>query len=130
MKRIILGLSVLLMFVQNGFATTDAEFDNQIANEGDKVWKQIYRCNKAADVSNNKKSNPKICEKAINLIKEYPNKNGSLSIAQYNTGLIYYFSKDNKIKAYEYWYKAARGGNKFAQENLEVLCRDDSWACK
>ena len=118
------------MLVQNGFAQTDAEYDKDIANETDKVLKQIYRCNKAGDKRHNKKSDPKICEKAIELIKIYPREDASIPIAQYNTGLIYYFSKDNKIKAYEYWYLAARGGNKSAQGNLEILCRDDSWACK
>ncbi|MFA9374443.1 MAG: hypothetical protein ACERKK_09820 [Poseidonibacter sp.] len=130
MKRMILGISVLLIFAQNGFGWTNKEFDKRIESASGKVWKQIWRCNKAANKINNKKSDPRICEKAITLIKKYPEESTSLPIAQYNAGIIYYFSKDNKIKAYENWYLSARGGHKPAQENLEILCRDDSWACK
>ena len=36
----------------------------------------------------------------------------------------------NKIKAYQYWMKAARQGDAKAQHNLDILCRESPWACK
>lgn len=54
MKRIILGISVLLILVQNGFATSDAEYDSIIASKSTNLNKQIWRCNKAANNHNSK----------------------------------------------------------------------------
>jgi len=38
--------------------------------------------------------------------------------------------KRDKIKAYKAWLKAAKYGNKTAQNNLDTLCRQNPWACK
>jgi len=46
MKRIILGLGVLLMLAQNGFAYTDAEFDLVIAKTSGYL-QQNLKCEKA-----------------------------------------------------------------------------------
>ncbi len=48
-------------------------------------------------------------------------------------GLSYYNGRgvnQNKIKAYQYWLKAAKTGNSDAQHNLDILCRQSTWACK
>lgn len=37
---------------------------------------------------------------------------------------------ENKIKAYEWWLKAAKQGHATAQKNLEILCKNSPWACK
>jgi tetratricopeptide (TPR) repeat protein len=49
-----------------------------------------------------------------------------------NLGVIYNSDNQftNKIKAYQYFKKAARYGNKNAQDNLDYLCKHSSWACK
>ena len=74
------------MLMQNGFATSDEEYDNA--------------------------------------------KQDRLGSISYNTGQIYFFGQDNKIKAYEYWYKAAKYGYKNGQKNLGILCKENPWACK
>jgi len=131
MKRIILGLSLLLMLVQNGFAMSDAEFDKRITNATDKIWKQMLRCYKAVE-NHEMTSEPKVCIETISLIEN--NKNHSLysekSDLLLKAGLLYYQSKKNYIKAYEYWMKAAKLGNTVAQGNLDILCRNHSWVCK
>ena len=133
MKRIILGLSLLLILVQNGFARTDAELDKMIANESDKVWKQIYRCEKASNPNNKYTADINICIKSIEMIDKnsYVLKEGAKkSIAYLNLGVLYEFSKKDYIKTYEYYMKAAKLGNTQAQSNLDTLCREHSWVCK
>jgi TPR repeat protein len=39
-------------------------------------------------------------------------------------------AKQDKIKSYQYWMKAAKQGNKTAQNNLDILCQQSPWACK
>ena len=56
--------------------------------------------------------------------------NQGFARAQYNVGNDYYFEKGNKIKAYEYWYKASKQGFKSATKNIGILCKQDPWACK
>ena len=51
----------------------------------------------------------------------------------FNLGIDYYLGQGvavNKIKAYEHWRVAAREGDKSAQKNLDILCRESPWACK
>jgi len=132
MKRIILGLSVLLMLAQNGFAQTDAEYDKQIANEPDKVWKQIYRCNKEGN-NHRYDGNIDVCLKAQRLIERNPyvHKEGMRQSGEnVNIGILYADSKKNYIKAYEYYMKAAKLEDTTAQRNLDILCRKHSWVCK
>jgi TPR repeat protein len=55
------------------------------------------------------------------------------SDAQYDLGLMYYNGQgvqQDKIKAYKWWLRSARAGNIFAQNSLDVLCRQSPWACK
>ena len=50
-----------------------------------------------------------------------------------NLGFLYVKGKGvplNKIKAYQYWMKAARLGSTEAQHNLDILCKESPWACK
>ena len=130
MKRIILGLSLILMLIQNGFAKTDAEYDKKIANESEKVWKQTYRCNKAA---NNHRTTAKVsvCLKAIKIQKN-TNYNHEVMLANnyLNAGVLYDESEGNYLKAYEFWMKSAKLGNTNAQHNLNRLCKKSPWACK
>jgi hypothetical protein len=132
MKRIILGISVLLILAQNGFAETDAEFDKKIENESDKVWKQIYQCNKESS-NHQRTGDVNICLKAIKLINKNPYvfKEGMQKYGEYNNaGILYKYSDKNYLKAYEYYMKAAKLGNINAQKNLNIMCKENPWACK
>jgi len=131
MKRIILGLSILLMLVQNGFALTDAEYDRRIANESDMTWKQTYKCQKAV-INHASTADVNICLKAIKLTQEnmYVIKQGALLSEVYlNTGVIYRKQGDT-LSAYKYYMKAAQHGSKAAQIYLNRLCKESPWACK
>jgi TPR repeat protein len=109
--------------------------DKIIANERNPIIKQSMRCEKAVTKSNRHKDGSlEECLTAVRLLQGLPNSNSNknryLGDEAYNAGIIYYFAKDNKIKAYEYWYLAAKLGNKSAQENLGIMCQDNPWVCK
>ena len=129
MKRIILGLSVLLMLAQNGFAKTDAEYDKLIANETDKVWKQLYRCAKEA-INHSESGDVDACIKANKLVLNGKVYNIYVAGTYLNIGSLYYESKGDKLKAYKYYMKAAKLGNIKAQKNLSIMCKQDPWACQ
>ena len=128
MKRIILGLSVFFMLVENSFAKTDAEYDIKISEQKTEVWKQIWRCNK---VSGNHKYNGdiNICLKSIDMQKAQGVKEKYLAIDYLNVGAMY-ASQGDKLKAYKYYMKSANLDNTTAQSNLSVLCKQNPWACK
>ena len=132
MKRIILGLSLLLMLVQNGFADTDAEFDFNIKRTTGYIQQNI-KCEKMAG-NHLETSNAKECVKAVKMLEQLsdsnPDKLEYLDSIAHNAGQLFYFSENNKIKAYEYWYKAAKLGHKTASKNLSIMCKQDPWACK
>jgi len=130
MKRIILGLSLLLMLVQNGFAYTDAWFDKNIANSTQDVDKFIWKCNKLANNYMNS-GDVNICLQALKLEKKiYPNATNVIASLYLNTGLLYDESVGDKLKAYEYYMKSAKLGNVDAQHNLNIMCKESPWACK
>ena len=129
MKRIILGLSVLLILAQNGFAETDAEYDKLIANESSKEWKQSYRCVKVT-LNHSSTGDVNECLKSISLQKKNPNTGLNIAITYLNTGVLYNESVGDKLKAYEYYMKAAKLGNVQAQKNLTIMCKQSPWACK
>ena len=93
MKRIILGLSLLLMLVQNGFAReyTEAEYDKAIANEPDKYWKQSYKCDKAV-LHHPDTGDVNECLKSIALQKKNPNGRLNIAITYMNIGVLYEIS--------------------------------------
>jgi hypothetical protein len=39
-------------------------------------------------------------------------------------------TNQNKIKGYQYLLSASKQGNSKAQNNLDILCKESSWACK
>ena len=130
MKRIVLGISVLLMLVQNGFAKTDSEYDKQIKNDTMEVNKQNHRCDKAT-LNHKYSSNPEVCLKALNILQtEYPNAKAQIASILLNTGVLYKYSDKNYLKAYQYYMKAAKLGSTQAQINLDILCKEHPWACK
>ncbi|MBE0515169.1 hypothetical protein [Sulfurimonas sp.] len=129
MKRIILGLSVLLILVQNGLAKSDAEWDKLIANTSDEYWKQSHKCDKEA-LNHMRTGNVNECLKSIELQKKNPNGKLNIAITYGNTGLLYDESVGDKLKAYMYYMKAAKLGNTGAQKNLSLMCKQDPWACK
>jgi len=43
---------------------------------------------------------------------------------------VMFYEGGYKIKAYQYWMKAARLGSTEAQHNLDILCKESPWACK
>ena len=128
MKRIILGLSLVLMLVQNGFAKTDAYWDKKIANTQNNVWKQIYRCNKAME-NHSSTADVNICLKSIDMQKEQGIQDKDLNIDYLNVGVIYSHHGD-KLNAYKYYMKAAKLGNIQAQKNLSIICNNNPWVCK
>ena len=90
---------MLLILAQNVYAKTDAEYDKMITNESDKVWKQLYRCNKAA-LNHKFDSDVNICLKAIDMVDKnrYVLKEGADESNQYiNAGVLYEFSKKDYI---------------------------------
>ena len=131
MKRIILGISVLLMLVQNGFAETDAEWDRTIANESDPIYKQTYRCAKSA-TNHPKTANIDICLKVMKAEEQtskYSHYRGDLPYVYVNVAILY-ASQGQPSKAYKYFKKAEKLGNPHATNGLNILCRKSPWACK
>lgn len=128
MRKIIFGLGVLLMLVQNGFAFTDEQFDEVIARVTNQAFKQILRCEKAI-ANHYDTSDPKVCLKAIEMIKKDPTQNKYLAESYTNAGVLYDHSAD-KLNAYKYFMKAAKLGDLQAQKNLDILCKKSSWVCK
>ena len=131
MKKMILGLSLLLMLVQNGFARTDAEFDALINKQPTEVWKYTVRCSKEA-MNHPNTGNLNYCLKAIALNEQFPYQLKKQNIINnfQNAGLLYYSSERNYVKAYEYTMKAAKLGSIYAQHNLDNMCREHSWVCR
>ena len=132
MKRIILGLSILLMLVQNGFAKnyTNTEYDKKIAEQKTEIWKQIWRCNKAIAKQNKYSSDVNICLKSIRMQKDAGEVEKNLHIDYLNAGVLYRYSAKDKIKAFQYYMKSAKLGDTTAQSNLDRLCKESPWACK
>jgi len=130
MKRIVLGLSLFLIFAHNGFAKTDAEFDKQIKNASDQTLKEMYRCNKAV-INHSYTGDVNICIKSLALLKKnYPYEKGAIKAITSDIGVLYTNSEKNYLKAYEYFMKAAKLGNTSAQRNLDIICKKHSWVCK
>ena len=133
MKRIILGISVLLILVQNGFAEeyTDQMFDKQIANSTGHM-QQSVKCEKV-ETNHVKTGDINECIKAVKMLQKLPNSNPDkaefLKLAAFYTGQMAYYQAD-KLKAYKYWMLAAKNGYKNAQRNLSIMCKKDPWACK
>jgi len=131
MKRIVLGICVLLLLVQNGFAKefTNAEYDKEISKQTTEVGKQIWRCNKAMNNRNKSTSDVNICLKSIEIQKANGTKEKDLAIGYLNIGVIY-SSQSDKLNAYKYYMKSAKLGEIQAQKNLNILCKESPWACK
>ena len=129
MKRIILGLSLLLMLVQSGFAKTDTEWDQEIANQSDQTWQQIYRCNKAV-LNHQFSSNVEVCLKAKKMFVKKYGEARDIKTLNLNIGVLYEYSMHDYLKAYDYYIGAAQKGDMQAQKNLDILCRNHSWVCK
>ena len=130
MKGIVLGISVLLILIQNVFALSDEEFDNRIANEKSEVWKQIHRCDKAT-MNHSSTADVDDCLKVIPLKQNSSIKfnNDSFGITYLNIGVIYDHHGD-KLNAYKYYMKSAKLGDLQAQKNLNIMCKESPWACK
>ncbi len=114
------------MLVQNGFAMTDEEYDKKISE----VNKQIVNCNKEAK-NHLKTGDVNICLKALKMEQQiFPHEKSIISDLTALVGLLYDESKGDKLKAYEYYMKAAKLGNIDAQKNLSIMCKNNPWACK
>jgi len=130
MKRIVLGISVLLILVNNGFAISNAEFDELIKNSTGYI-KQSIKCEKAG-FNYLQGGNIQDCIDAVNLIKKSDNKEAKKTLASqtYNLAFMYDESIKDKLKAYKYYMEAARLGHINAQKNLRIMCKNNPWACK
>ena len=131
MKRIILGLSLFLMLVQNGFAdTSEAAYEAYAKTLEFEYDKAGVRC--AIESRFHKdRANVDICLKAVKLMKESNNPDAKKKLPGTLIGLgnLYYSSK-NYVKAYKYYMESAKLGNTGAQRNLDILCRNHSSVCK
>lgn len=70
-------------------------------------------------------------KKALELFKKAKNKGST--IASLNLGIIYGFEdgiKHNKIQSFKYLKEALKNGESRAQEYIEKLCKESSWACR
>ena len=131
MKRIILGLSMLLMLAQNGFAVSNTEYDTLISEAPNKYIKQVYKCEQLANY-NVKKGDVSICTKAVSLLEKLPL---SSPIKQYlgsisDNAAVVFYQQGDKINAYKYFMKSAKNGYKPAQKHLDIVCKESPWACK
>ena len=78
MKRIILGLSLLLLLVQNGFAESDTEYNLHISQK--KGWfKEVLKCEKEM-YNHSDNGDVKACLMAIKLIERSLNKKNSMGV--------------------------------------------------
>jgi len=131
MRKIVLGLSLLLMLVQNGFAASDEEYYRWIKKTNLQWKKQALKCEMLA---NNHRETADIneCTKAVVLMENSYSAKAKKFLPDVlsNTGVLYYSNEKNYIKAYEYLTKAVKLGNAGAQRNLNILCRNHSWVCK
>jgi len=133
MKRIILGLSLFLMLVQNGFAFTDAEFDNNIANSPNIMKAQYWKCMKSVSNKNYLHSNEEECLKALEIGKKYNISSETKAAIFFQLALLHSLKGDDYKKAYNYYMKVinlGQGPIKLAQRNLNITCKEHSWVCK
>ena len=121
MKRIILGLSLLLMLVQNGFALDlNAQWS-----------KQVIKCENQLNLE--AKANIDECSQAITILEKSSklskDQKKYLAESYMNKGVLYYFKSDF-VNSYKYLMIGAKKGNLKAQSNLDILCNQHSWVCK
>jgi len=139
MKRIILGLSVLLMLVQNVVANESDDMDYVNSKKNQPALYQFMLCvNETTYHQNN--GNVNICLKAVQYIKQGKDlgflsdkREEELGQAYLKTAVLYQVSEKNYVKAYEYYMKTAKtntDASKIAQQNLDILCNQHSWVCK
>ena len=84
-----------------------------------------------------KNANINVCLKAIQYIKQGKDlgfvssqRKKYLATAYLKAGVLYHVSEKDYIKAYEFYMKAAKLGDKYAQNNLDILCKQHPWVCK
>jgi len=123
------------MLEQNGFAgeKEDIAFANQYKNQ--KALHQVILCENEMTY-HSKNGNANICINAAKYITNGEDlgvllnkKQTFLAESYLNAGVIYAHSGD-KLNAYKYYMKAAKLGEITAQNNLGILCKNNSWACK
>ena len=136
MKKLVLGLSALLMVVQSGFATEKEDMALAEQYKSHTALYQVLKCENEMQYHADKNGDPNICLKAVEYIKKgkdmgfLANKNKEYIAESYlNAGVIYY-NKGDKLSAYKYFMKSAKLNNLQAQKNLDILCKQSSWACK
>ena len=135
MKRIVLGVSVLLMLVQNGFAgeKENLALANQYKHQ--KALYQVLLCENEMSY-HDKNGDANICIKAAKYINQgedlgilSKDKQKYIVESYLNAGVIYSHQSD-KLNAYKYSMKAAKLGSIQAQKNLNIMCKESQWACK
>ena len=136
MEKIILGLSLFLLLIQNGFAgeKEDIQYANQQKNH--QALYQLILCQNQTNY-HQKNANINVCLKAIHYIKQGKDlgfvssqRKKYLATAYLKAGVLYHVSEKDYIKAYEFYMKAAKLGDKYAQNNLDILCKQHPWVCK
>ncbi len=99
MKKIVLGISVLLMLEQNIFAYTDEQYDKWIKEEKNPLTKHTLMCENES-VNHIDYGSPQICIDSANLYKKQKklstDEQKNYGEAYYNAGIIYTFGKENK----------------------------------
>jgi len=117
MKRIVLGISVFLMLVQNGFAgrKEDIVLANQYKHQ--KALYKLLLCASDAQYYKTENTNPEQCIEAANRILKgedlgvlSEDRKTYLGESYFNAGIIYQFKLHNHKKALESYLKAYNVG--------------------
>ena len=120
MKRIVLGISVLLMLVQNGFASDYSHMDT-------KWFQEVLKCEKEAGSRESlKTATVQYCLNVIDILKDRNNRTDKeqeyLAESYYNAGVIYgmglkYKKAKLEVKMYQ---KAIKHGSCEYSDNCSV----------
>ena len=135
MKRIVLGISILSVLVQNGLAGEKENISLANQYKHQKALYQVLICENEMSY-HDKNGDANICIKAAKYINQgedlgvlSKDKQKYLAESYLNAGLIYDHS-GNKLNAYKYYMKSAKTGDLQAQKNLDIMCKKSPWACK
>ena len=117
MKRIVLGISILLMLVQNGFANKKTKIASYDKYKNQKALYKLLECEAEVEYYKTNSANPNICIEAANSIYKgedlgflSKDKKKYLGESYFNAGIIYQWSRKNHKKALEVYIKAYNAG--------------------
>ena len=138
MKKIILSLSALLIFSQHGLAGEKEVIEQANSYKHQKALYHVLLCEIEMKY-HSKDGDASVCINAAKSIIKGENlgvlskdKQNFIVESYLNAGLIYDETGDD-LNGYKYYMKAANlgGSNGIqAQNNLNLMCKENPWACK